>query len=650
MSLPLLPAGSVVVLGEVPRADLPRYATPEALPDGARLVVVESRAERPADTVARVRRRLPEARLIAWLAAPSDEAVARCIDRGFDDVSFGERHLEHCLWRWSRNLELAERNAEQQEIHRGLVNLLEEINERPELADVLCTSVLRMSELFDIDRVSVVLLKPGEEVAFVVAEHEEALIENLVIRISDYPELRAMIERRQPVVIPDTLGENLLSGVRQKLERAKAPPRLSVLFPLMHHGEVVGALFLRDKQPRAHVEERLMRMGQLIAVVTSVAIGAALEQDTLQSEQRALKRKKAEVDEKIAGLQQFSDFFAQSHDGIVVTDEQGAIRYANAAAGTVLARDPQALQGLSFVSLLGGRSRVIGERALGGESVGDKFGYVDLAVPIGDEREVIISAAARKMEQPAGVLISFRDVTELRELEAELKQTKEFLENLIQSSVDAIVAAEVTGPIILFNRAAERILGYSAREVVGRMNVATIYPPDEARDVMRRLRSDAYGGRGRLEMTRKDLVAKDGTLVPVSLTAAVIYEGEREVATVGVFTDLRERLKIEERLDQVQRQLQTSERQAVAVELAGAAAHELNQPLTSILGYAEMLRRRLPDGDPNRKPVDVICRESERMAEIVKKIGQITAYETKPYVGGSQILDLGAVGGDEPAK
>jgi signal transduction histidine kinase len=83
----------------------------------------------------------------------------------------------------------------------------------------------------------------------------------------------------------------------------------------------------------------------------------------------------------------------------------------------------------------------------------------------------------------------------------------------------------------------------------------------------------------------------------------------------------------------------------VAVELAGVAAHELNQPLTSIMGYAEMLRRRVPEGDPGRKGLDVICREAERMAGIVRKIGQITSYQTKPYVGSSQILDLSGSSG-----
>jgi signal transduction histidine kinase len=97
---------------------------------------------------------------------------------------------------------------------------------------------------------------------------------------------------------------------------------------------------------------------------------------------------------------------------------------------------------------------------------------------------------------------------------------------------------------------------------------------------------------------------------------------------------------MEEKLSQVQKKLQMAERQSVAIELAGAAAHELNQPLTSILGYAEMLKSRVPVADKNRKAVEVICRETERMAGIVRKIGQITSYKTQSYVGASQIMDF----------
>ena len=87
--------------------------------------------------------------------------------------------------------------------------------------------------------------------------------------------------------------------------------------------------------------------------------------------------------------------------------------------------------------------------------------------------------------------------------------------------------------------------------------------------------------------------------------------------------------------------LSKTEKARVAAELAGMAAHELNQPLTSVLGYAEMLKNRVPEADDRlRRPVDTIFRQAERMAEIVRKIGRITKYETRRYGLNVDMIDL----------
>ena len=85
----------------------------------------------------------------------------------------------------------------------------------------------------------------------------------------------------------------------------------------------------------------------------------------------------------------------------------------------------------------------------------------------------------------------------------------------------------------------------------------------------------------------------------------------------------------------------------IAAELAGAAAHELNQPLTAIQGYAELLQRKADADSAIGRGAAVILRESERMAEIVRKIGKIARYETKQYVGGTSILDLDRAAGSD---
>jgi signal transduction histidine kinase len=147
-------------------------------------------------------------------------------------------------------------------------------------------------------------------------------------------------------------------------------------------------------------------------------------------------------------------------------------------------------------------------------------------------------------------------------------------------------------------------------------------------------------GGGRVEGLRTEVIDKEGERVPVSLSAVMLHEGEVPVGSVGIFTDLRERIRMERRLAQAQEQILAQERQAIVAELAGAAAHELNQPLTSVMGYAELLKRRLQPDTAPYSAAEIIFNEAERMAEIVRKIGKITRYETKSYVGRARILDL----------
>jgi hypothetical protein len=154
------------------------------------------------------------------------------------------------------------------------------------------------------------------------------------------------------------------------------------------------------------------------------------------------------------------------------------------------------------------------------------------------------------------------------------------------------------------------------------------------------LRSTSYGGVGRLEQTRREIRTRAGEVIPVTMTASIVYEGDRETATVGIISDLRERIRIEQRLLQAQEKLQITEKQALVAELAGAAAHELNQPLTSIMGYAQLIQRQSQPGASHLRAVGIILSEAERMADIVKKIGRITKYETTEYVGTASIIDL----------
>src|SRR5262249_54495610 len=214
---------------------------------------------------------------------------------------------------------------------------------------------------------------------------------------------------------------------------------------------------------------------------------------------------------------------------------------------------------------------------------------VDLELwPPSGERITVSVASIGILSEHETAIFSFRDVTLARELDRELRRTSEFLNRILNSTVDGIIAANMRGTILLFNLGAERICGYKAGDVIGRMSVRKLYPPGMAREVRRLIRSAAHGGGGRLEPVRRHLVTADGQNVPVSISAALVLDDEgREIATVGIFSDLRERLHMEERLASAQQKLEVSQKQVVAMELAGAAAHELNQPPASGVGPAQ---------------------------------------------------------------
>jgi len=239
----------------------------------------------------------------------------------------------------------------------------------------------------------------------------------------------------------------------------------------------------------------------------------------------------------------------------------------------------------------------------------------------------------------AYVLESVRDVTRLKTLEQALKETKLFLEKLIQSSAMAIVAADRYGNILLMNAAAEELFGYSADYAVRHIAAAELYPPGVAKEIMRKLQGEEAGGKGKLTGTRTRILNAAGEEVPVELTASIIYEDGEEVATMGIYQDLRDRLEVERRLAETRGQLAQSEKMASIGQLAAGVAHELNNPLTSILFDANMMLEALPAEDTNRESLQLVIDDVYRCKDIVKNL---LAYsrQTSPMSDIIQMNDL----------
>ncbi len=335
---------------------------------------------------------------------------------------------------------------------------------------------------------------------------------------------------------------------------------------------------------------------------------------------------------------QYDRTFASMAVGIVVMDPDFEILFANPRSYEIVGHREETLSSNALVELISSEDLPRVRHAL---QNGHYPRGMDISLLRRDGARIVCACSfAPLMGAENLTVITFEDVTEQRGTERELLKTMEFLESLIDASVDAIIATDMERQVVLFNPSAEEITGRHVADTLGHAKLEDLLGQASAELVMQRLLAAEHGGKGRLEPTMLHMIDIHGARVPVQLSASVMYEQGEPSAIVLIAADLRDRIRVEQRLEEAQKKLAFNEKQGVLAELAGTAAHELNQPLTSMMAYAELLLRQSESDSTAAKAARVLIRETERMAEIVRKIGKITHYETTPYVGHQNIFDL----------
>jgi PAS domain S-box-containing protein len=342
----------------------------------------------------------------------------------------------------------------------------------------------------------------------------------------------------------------------------------------------------------------------------------------------------------------FEKIAEMGDDGIFVFDNNYRIEFANTMATDIADYSLDELIGMDFNLLLNERHRKI-MSDLHSEVEEDENRRVCMEMAIntakGDTKEVEVCITIAKGEEGAVKTYAYtRDITQRKKMEREIREKSEFLSKLIESSTDSIVVTDMEGNILLFNRGAEELLGYRAEEVIGKMNIRNIYPPGVAKEVMDKMRGPDYGGEGRLKSLPMVHRNRWGEMIDGSLSASIIFDDKgNEIATVGIFTDLRSRMNMEKQLRETQQQLLQSEKLAAMGRLTSQIAHELNNPIYGIMNTLELLKSEIPEKSKRRRILDMSLSETERVSEMLSSMLSFSKpkEEERRYVDINKLLE-----------
>ncbi len=225
---------------------------------------------------------------------------------------------------------------------------------------------------------------------------------------------------------------------------------------------------------------------------------------------------------------------------------------------------------------------------------------------------------------------SARDVTEKRRSEERIRNSEARYRMLIENSSDIIYSLNPDGSFSYVSNGVRK-LGYEPDEIIGRHISDFIDEHDQAATLKAFQESITSNIVDKLTFKVK---CKDGSLVDLEESGQTVRTPEgRVIQVVGILRDVTRRLrddaaKIRE------------EKLKAVMEAAGAACHELNQPLQAVIGYVDIITHQRTGKSVDSTMIDKISVQLKRMAEITRKLNTITRYEVREYVGDSKIIDL----------
>jgi PAS domain S-box-containing protein len=243
-----------------------------------------------------------------------------------------------------------------------------------------------------------------------------------------------------------------------------------------------------------------------------------------------------------------------------------------------------------------------------------------------DGAPAVFLESSRAVWDDSGNLIRYQgtlvDVTERRKLERQLLQQEEFRRSLLESFPDLILVFDLEERYTFVSSRVRDLLGYHSDDLLGkRLSDSQPHSPE-----LVALYHEVAGG-NRFGSAEYSVRHRDGGVSTMRASASQFFDADSKLA--GVIVSVRD-ISTEKKFE---RQVVQSERLAAMGAMIGGVAHELNNPLTSILGVSELLQDSQTT-DAARKQIVILQQQARRAAEIVHNL---TYFATPPTPGKARV-------------
>lgn len=321
----------------------------------------------------------------------------------------------------------------------------------------------------------------------------------------------------------------------------------------------------------------------------------------------------------------FTELFETLQEGVYFSTPEGELLDANPALvsmlgyvekSELLAAEPAAL------------NFDVGQPVLG-RAIDDRGGVRTREVKLKrkDGKPAVFLDSSRAVWDTSGNIIRYQgtlvDITERRSMERQLAQQEEFRGRLLESFPDLILVVDLEERYTFVSSRARDLLGFEAQDMLGKK----ISELDNHSPELAALYHDVVSGKEVFASAEYGARHRDGSWRTMRASASQLVEGESKIS--GVIISVRD-ITVERKLEQ---QVVQSERLAAMGAMIGGVAHELNNPLTSIMGVSELLQDT-ETNETSRKQLAMLQQQARRAAEIVQNL---TYFSRPPAPGKSKI-------------